>query len=120
MCNACLCRLATFAWIAFKTLYDKAFRVVSRHGLVKLYTLAKHLSSTYTNVCLRQLAPPSDCLHLRTERDSRFHVYGNDAGNALLLHGHADQLIGHFHGDLVMRNEQELGIGGHAFDHIAE
>ena len=33
------------------------------------------------------------------------HIDGDDAGNALLLHGHANQLLGHFHGDLVVADE---------------
>ena len=32
----------------------------------------------------------------------------HDARHTLFLHGHADQLLGHFHGDLVVADEQEL------------
>ena len=32
----------------------------------------------------------------------------------MFLHGHADQLLGHFHGDLVVADEQELGFLAHA------
>ena len=44
------------------------------------------------------------------------HVDGHHARNALLLHGHAYQLLGHFHGDFVVADEQKLGVGTHAAD----
>ena len=31
----------------------------------------------------------------------------------MLLHGHADELLGHFHGDFVVADEQELRLFGH-------
>lgn len=44
----------------------------------------------------------------------RINIDGNDTRNPLLLHGNADQLLGHLHGDLVVRDEQELGLLAHA------
>src|SRR6187399_2712723 len=35
------------------------------------------------------------------------HVHRHDARNALFLHGHADQLLGHLHRDLVVADEEE-------------
>ena len=51
-------------------------------------------------------------------RNSGFHVYCHNARNALLLHRHTDQLLGHFHGDLVVTDEQELGFFAHALDQL--
>ena len=42
------------------------------------------------------------------------HVHRHDARDALLLHGDADQLLGHFHRDLVVADEQELRFLGPA------
>jgi hypothetical protein len=49
-----------------------------------------------------------------------FDIDFHHARHALLLHGDADQLLRHFHGDLVVRNEDELGLRRHALDHLAE
>jgi hypothetical protein len=48
------------------------------------------------------------------------HVHRHDARYALLLHRHTDQLVGHLHRNLVVRDEEELGMVGHALDHAAE
>ena len=32
------------------------------------------------------------------------------------MHGHADELLGHFHGNFVVADEQELGLSAHARD----
>ena len=40
----------------------------------------------------------------------RVHVDRDDARDALLLHRHADQLLGHLHRDLVVADEQELRL----------
>src|SRR5215218_8120462 len=47
-------------------------------------------------------------------------VDGDDARYARLGHGHPDQLLGHFHRDLVMADEQELRLRRHALDQLAE
>jgi hypothetical protein len=44
----------------------------------------------------------------------------DDARDALLLHRDADQLARHLHGDLVVRDEEELRLRRHALDHLAE
>jgi hypothetical protein len=46
-------------------------------------------------------------------RDRGLHVHRHDARDALLLHGHADQLLGHFHRDLVVADEEELRALAH-------
>ena len=51
-------------------------------------------------------ATPAQAASARPTRG--FHVHRHDARHALLLHGHADQLLGHFHRDLVVADEQEL------------
>src|SRR5205814_10300485 len=53
-----------------------------------------------------------------SQADGRFHVDGDDARDALLLHRHADQLLGHLHRDLVVADEEELRALGHLFDQL--
>ena len=50
--------------------------------------------------------------------DRRVHVHRHDARDALLLHRHADQLLGHFHRDLVVADEEELGALAHLGDEL--
>src|SRR5262245_29404114 len=47
-------------------------------------------------------------------------VDGDDARDARLGHGHADELLGHLHRDLVVADEEELRLGGHALYEVAE
>src|SRR5688572_18821606 len=47
-------------------------------------------------------------------------VDGDDARYARLGHRHADELLGHLHRDLVVADEEELGLRGHALDEVAE
>jgi len=54
------------------------------------------------------------------EKLSLVHVYGDDRGNAALLHGHADEVIGCLHGALVVRYENYLGITGDFADKAGE
>ena len=49
----------------------------------------------------------------------RVHVHRDDARHALLLHRHADQLLGHFHRDLVVADEEELRALAHLADQLA-
>src|SRR4249920_1536897 len=47
-------------------------------------------------------------------------VHGHHARHALLGHRHADELGGDLHRDLVVADEQELGLVGHLADEAAE
>src|SRR5690606_9984328 len=58
----------------------------------------------------------SSCLG--SQLDGRIDVYRHDTRNALFLHGHADQMLGHLHRDLVVRDEQELRLLAHGADQI--
>ena len=51
---------------------------------------------------------PSSCVG---HAQRGFHVDGNDAGDALLLHGHADELFGGGNAKLVMTGEEILDAG---------
>ena len=44
----------------------------------------------------------------------------DDARNTRLVHGHADQLLSHFHRHFVVRDEQELRGDRHLLDQFAE
>src|SRR5262245_26193513 len=63
---------------------------------------------------------PSGGPRFGAEACRRLHIHRDDPGHALLLHGDADQLTGHFHRDLVVRDEQELGLLSHLLDHAAK
>lgn len=42
-----------------------------------------------------------------------FKLYGDELRNADFLHGDAIEGTGHFHGPLVMSNDNELGVRRH-------
>ena len=47
-------------------------------------------------------------------------VYGNNPRYAFFLHGYADQLLRHFHGQAVVGDVEELGLRRHFFDQVAK
>ena len=49
-----------------------------------------------------------------------FDIDGDDARDAFFLHGYADQLFGHFHGQAVVGDVEKLGLRAHLFDQIAK
>ena len=57
---------------------------------------------------------------LRRQFQGLFDVHFHDARHAFFLHGHAYQLLGHFHGEAVVRNVQKLRVLAHLLDQTAE
>ena len=54
-------------------------------------------------------------LHFHSDVD----IHRHDARDTRFGHGHADQLLRHFHGDLIVCDEQKLGVLRHFLDQLA-
>src|SRR5260221_5904305 len=46
-------------------------------------------------------------------------IHRHHARDTRLGHRHPDQLLGHLHGDLVVADDQELGLARHVLDQVA-
>ena len=64
------------------------------------------------------MGQPTGCSGELRQGHCSFHVNGHNARNALLLHGDTNQLFGHFHGNFVVTDEQELSFFAHALHQL--